>query len=666
MRIYHYRPLSDTDFTRLLVLHPSTSYSSPLQCQLVHCQQKDYRYDALSYAWGAPQLTKRLYCPDTKSYIAITASLDIALRHLRHGIAERRLWVDAVCINQTDGPEKARQIRGMTRFYKQAQQVIAWVGEGFDSGEKVLDFFQEHEKIYEPLGRLANGSGYTEPEKNDPSSTQVILRLEKMVRLTFGQAGLEILAKFFLRSWFQRRWIIQEIVMAQKAKVQCGNVLIEFGRFAVAAGVTDVLFGLWAGKPFDPKSLMHSDVSRTISAIAREHGSKSWRGMVPSGSRFPIHRLLSSFRSAQCFDDRDRIYGLLGICDDLVSGPNESAKTLGHTRKTRRAQIEINYKQSVAEVYTNLALAFLRTMRFGMYRLSELLQSAGAFRPVETRFAELPSWIPDWRAKRRYMTLSGGFEAGRCSEYDNLWSLSKDNKMLRIKGWHYATVAKRTTKCGEISTFNEIKALVRQWMTYYKTVHPVENLKPEELVRNPAREWYQFFDTVVMRRLLWDGNAVYPPWEFVRLLLDTQVEEVIPDQPESTAHITVQSYGPAPQNELILAQQQARLQVAAAQMRLRSSLQQLISLMEGRTLCISSNGELMSCPNDTRIGDTIAVFAQVDMPFVLRPVSVRSGTRGREKMYRLIGDCYVEGIMVGELETTETLTQENMLDFLLV
>jgi len=56
-------------------------------------------------------------------------------------------------------------------------------------------------------------------------------------------------------------------------------------------------------------------------------------------------------------------------------------------------------------------------------------------------------------------------------------------------------------------------------------------------------------------------------------------------------------------------------------------------------LCITSKGFLASVPYTTEARDCIAVFAGGQMPFVIR----RTGDH-----YRLIGGCYVHGIMNGE------------------
>jgi hypothetical protein len=51
------------------------------------------------------------------------------LWNLRRPDSERILWVDALCINQSDPLEKAKQIPLMSRIYEQANSVIIWLGE---------------------------------------------------------------------------------------------------------------------------------------------------------------------------------------------------------------------------------------------------------------------------------------------------------------------------------------------------------------------------------------------------------------------------------------------------------------------------------------------------------------------------------------------------------
>jgi hypothetical protein len=50
------------------------------------------------------------------------------LRYLRRCTAERYLWIDAICINQTDASEKGTQVGMMRDIYAYASRVLVWLG----------------------------------------------------------------------------------------------------------------------------------------------------------------------------------------------------------------------------------------------------------------------------------------------------------------------------------------------------------------------------------------------------------------------------------------------------------------------------------------------------------------------------------------------------------
>jgi hypothetical protein len=68
----------------------------------------------------------------------ITSNLMSDLLRLRLRDEPRLLWIDAVCINQTDNVEKTKQIRLMRKIYESAVRVLVRLGEG--SEESALTF----------------------------------------------------------------------------------------------------------------------------------------------------------------------------------------------------------------------------------------------------------------------------------------------------------------------------------------------------------------------------------------------------------------------------------------------------------------------------------------------------------------------------------------------
>jgi hypothetical protein len=92
---------SDLKEIRLVNVHPSTDFFSTIECHLVHTTLNSGReYEALSYVWGKPDFTQQIVLDDEPFYI--TPNLDVALRYRRRTHTDRLLWVDAICINQSD------------------------------------------------------------------------------------------------------------------------------------------------------------------------------------------------------------------------------------------------------------------------------------------------------------------------------------------------------------------------------------------------------------------------------------------------------------------------------------------------------------------------------------------------------------------------------------
>jgi hypothetical protein len=63
---------------------------------------------------------------------------------------------------------------------------------------------------------------------------------------------------------------------------------------------------------------------------------------------------------------------------------------------------------------------------------------------------------------------------------------------------------------------------------------------------------------------------------------------------------------------------------------------------------ISTKGYIGIGPPDTRAKDTIHIFFGVNVPFILRVEQEKVFRSGTRIQHRVIGDCYVQGIMDGE------------------
>lgn len=128
-----YRNLNtNTDEIRLLTLHLAQTTKLTLSCTLSHAALTPLTrsgipgYEALSYVWGQPDLSKKILLNNWDFWI--TPILEYILLNLRRRDRTRVLWVDALCINQWDVRERNFQVALMLEVYSHCRQDIAWVG----------------------------------------------------------------------------------------------------------------------------------------------------------------------------------------------------------------------------------------------------------------------------------------------------------------------------------------------------------------------------------------------------------------------------------------------------------------------------------------------------------------------------------------------------------
>ncbi|KAM5350088.1 hypothetical protein ACJ41O_006593 [Fusarium nematophilum] len=129
-----------------------------------------------------------------------------ALRHLRLSNKRRILWADAVCIDQTDLVERARQVQYMRLVYKCAARVIVWLGEKQDWTETAVlfarGFVDLKTDFLDDLDLEADEGqhlGVNQDERSDAYSL-----LSNMFKN--NKAGADAMAKLFGCEYFTRVW----------------------------------------------------------------------------------------------------------------------------------------------------------------------------------------------------------------------------------------------------------------------------------------------------------------------------------------------------------------------------------------------------------------------------------------------------------------------------
>lgn len=125
-QVYLDLPLEAKGSIRLVeIQHDPDTDEVEVSMTCASLDDSDLHYCCLSYAWGDASDQRNLICNGT--VFPVTRNLWAALRRLqRRGWG--RVWVDALCINQSDDVERAEQVKQMKRIYTQAKVVYADLG----------------------------------------------------------------------------------------------------------------------------------------------------------------------------------------------------------------------------------------------------------------------------------------------------------------------------------------------------------------------------------------------------------------------------------------------------------------------------------------------------------------------------------------------------------
>jgi len=315
--IFQYRPLDNTRREiRLLLLPPGDIFS--YSCSLTHVSMDDDpEYEALSYVWGSEANPKIISL--NGGHMSITRNLAEALDHLSISDRPRKLWVDALCINQKDCSEKSQQIQKMKDIYARAKRVVVFIGVlGMVTQHLLqrLENLEDEDKLPSRLSRwTASGSRIVA----DPSFPLI----EDEKRLLNELAQLP---------WFRRVWVIQEVAVAREVIVQTGHTTISWSNFVAAL----------------EKCVDNEEMKSIIEGVGMINAIRTAR------SREPYHMdlivLLEQFRHRKATDERDKVYALLGLTSSSLA-------------QEAVIQVVPDYSKSAADIYMSLTRQYINKRR---------------------------------------------------------------------------------------------------------------------------------------------------------------------------------------------------------------------------------------------------------------------------------------------------------------
>ncbi|KAE8372163.1 heterokaryon incompatibility protein-domain-containing protein [Aspergillus bertholletiae] len=337
-------------------------------------------YEALSYAWGTAPETEDSSCNGAQ--FRISRTLGQALRGIYSYSGEGWIWVDAICINQTDAVEKAHQVAGMGELYSCAEQVLIWLGEAADQSDLACALLPE---LTEKIWALKESERGWRP-----------LSTDDIVSEGFPHPDDSLWRAVFLlysRAWFQRLWIVQEVVLARECVFLCGTAQIDWAvivNFAIATSKS-IFVGNIAGLHI--KTMGDDLVSRSTNGIRLIRNAR---------------RLKAGLEETEKEND-----GLQGTMDIMQSqGASVKVDYVYAVRdmvpEALREKMVVDYSD---EVKNNYGVVHAKFFRQCLERINDW--PSMRFPPNVARGAT-PSWCPPWGSGWNYAYLPViGYRAGR-------------------------------------------------------------------------------------------------------------------------------------------------------------------------------------------------------------------------------------------------------------
>ena len=239
------RPLTDPGERTIRVLHLNPQHEDTNTgvsgCLIETSLDDPLPYSALSYRWGAdnPHIPIKL----SNGTINVTANGYAALVALCREGREFNLWMDAICIDQSNDSEKAIQVAMMEKVYSKADKVIVWLGDSNEKADEALEWCKRISRCVagQPLFKMSYKPNLLDRRTRRQAAIQLweftisgvfrrlyigLLRLRSRwlqqmePDLNSVPASVQSL---FARDWFSRMWTVQEVALAHEPLVMCGS-----------------------------------------------------------------------------------------------------------------------------------------------------------------------------------------------------------------------------------------------------------------------------------------------------------------------------------------------------------------------------------------------------------------------------------------------------------
>ncbi|KAL5391291.1 hypothetical protein DPSP01_001169 [Paraphaeosphaeria sporulosa] len=604
-------------------------------------------FKALSYCWGKGGQHSDIWCNDR--LFKVSSNLKKGLQRLHKYGAWSRVewfWIDQICINQNDFEERMHQVRLMRAIYQRAQNTLIWLGADDTSARGAISIIGD---LYRIVLETQEKETAARVEGRSLDNVQVTLPSESDERWNS-------LSWFLDLPWFERCWIIQEVVVSPgDPTLLCGGFQLLWSRFQEAMA---------ALLRYHPKF--------------RAERMKLMKGILDLSSKselWELSSLLQSTRPFQATDPRDKIFALLGLAGESRT-PEKWPKALMP-----------DYSRSTQDVYMAVALYCIDKTS----SLTILSQACSHWGTDEASVdGSHRSWVPQWLETQRecelstYITTrSGSGWKTLVEKYNNASDshpVSRNphtpSHILRLEGIQVADVAlcfpivtseAAPSSSSSSSSSSSLSLIDNPHPKLLKTTAELFTVCRSHLMHLSNEAFLRTFFLVTTAGLTHEKNdARHEPMThlraFLRIVIPKKLEagsgegsmysvrrafrsnlSISTLTPSLTPPISTESFQTPPlerresssENLLSVSGSEGE-ETQADPTRYTSALAPMLY----RRLFVTSTGHLGLGPAGMMSGDTVVVLFGGRVLYVLRRVD--------DVCWRFIGECYVDGFMYGE------------------
>jgi hypothetical protein len=549
--------------------------------------------------------------------------------------------VDAVCINQSDLPEREAQIAMMGSIYSKASSVRVWLGAREDDSEKAVI----NKKVHTVFNQLEEGLPFSKVCRKNLNWPSRFLPGRKFFQACENDPRyrenadelVSAISYIFERPWWSRLWVVQEVILAPTVQIQLGDWMISFDTLMrahdnIAADVEKNCSKLEEGFGHNVLRifmvLLDSRI-RPIKICKVLYQMLSSNGNQP-GTRQKAYldfvEILATCRTREATDLRDKIYGLLGLAPAHIH-------------------------QEVIPSYATSARKVLIDTAYQILQASESFMLFNVTADIEYSTLGLPSWVPDWEAQHR--SDLGGLSS-------DLRLRKAQEEMFKASGnvpWDAVRVSDNVIQVTgfRIDTIIDIQILENDctdtWRMYCDIDNLITDLYDTYDWQKPARSYHLEAQNFILR-------STYPSGITVRdALAKTIIHDCVPDvdgslrrpSPKDQLKAAAWLKGVStPYNTEIVKRLARSIHFNSG---MKASVGEFIRrILRGRVFLSTHLGYIgmTSGENSCQVGDEVWVLAGASFPVVLRPVAKVESDSSTHKEYLLRSEAYVQGAMFGE------------------